>query len=46
MSRLPFDRNINPFFALFALTVIGSGAALGILRAIELAETFVSSAVM
>ena len=37
--RLPFDRNINPFFALLAVAVVGAGATLAITHAIALAAS-------
>lgn len=40
--KLPFDRNINPYFALLVVTVVGSGAVLVILRSVEVVDVITS----
>jgi hypothetical protein len=41
--RLPFDRNINPYFALLVIALVGAGATLALLRVIELTDTLVTA---
>lgn len=40
MSRLPFDRNINPYFACLTIAVVGAGASMLVLRAIAFTDWY------